>query len=49
MHLTSNFWSMKDFNKYWEKEAKKRRKSWEGKLARKINSHMEAEEIREDV
>ena len=49
MHLTSNFWSMKDYNKYWEKEAKKRRKSWEDKLARKINSHMEAEEIREDV
>lgn len=40
---------MKDFKKYWDKKAQKRRKSWEGKLARKLGSHSEIEEIREDV
>ena len=40
---------MKDFFKYWDKKAQKRRKSWEGKLARKLGSHSEIEEIREDV
>jgi hypothetical protein len=40
---------MKDFKKYWDKKAQKRRKSWEGKLARKLGNHSEIEEIREDV
>ena len=40
---------MKDFKKYWDKKAQKRRKSWESKLARRLENHTEIEEIRNDV
>jgi len=38
-----------DFKKYWDKKAQKRRKSWEGKLKRRIANHTPIEEIRKDV
>ena len=40
---------MKDFKKYWDKKAQKRRKSWESKLARRKEQHIEIEEIRKQV
>lgn len=40
---------MKDFNKYWDKKAQKRRKSWESKLARYKERHVEIDEIRKQV
>ena len=40
---------MKDFKKYWDKKAQKRRKSWESKLARRKEQHVEIDEIRKQV
>ena len=40
---------MKDFKKYWDKKAQKRRKSWESKLARRKEQHIEIDEIRKQV
>jgi hypothetical protein len=39
----------KDFKKSWDKKAKKRRKSWESKLQRRIANHSDIESIRKDV
>ena len=38
-----------EFKKYWDKKSQKRRKSWEGKLKRRIANHTPIEEIRKDV
>jgi len=40
---------MTKFNEYWKEKAQKRRKSWEGKLNRRIANHTPIEEIRKDV
>ena len=40
---------MKDFKKYWDKKAQKRRKSWESKLARRKEQHVEIDEIQKQV
>lgn len=32
-----------DFKKFWDKKAKKRRKSWESKLQRRIANHSDIE------
>lgn len=39
----------KDFKTFWDKKAKKRRKSWESKLQRRIANHSDIESIRKDV
>ena len=39
----------KDFKKFWDKKAQRRRKSWEGKLQRRIANHSDIESIRKDV
>lgn len=40
---------MKDFKNYWDKIAQKRRKTWKSKLDRKIEKHLDAKRVREDV
>ena len=37
------------FDDYWNKKAQKRRKSWEGKLKRRIANHTDIEEICLDI
>ena len=40
---------MENFKKYWDKIAQKQRKTWESKLVRKVEKHLSAETVREDV
>lgn len=40
---------MKSFDKYWKEKSAKRRKSWSSKAMRKAESHLQYEEIRNEV
>lgn len=40
---------MEGFNTYWEKIARKRRKSWDAKLARRVAHHTDIDTLRKDV
>lgn len=40
---------MEDFEKYWNKKAKKCRRSWVDKLVRRLDNHTGIDDIQKDV